>query len=117
MDTCANCNAPFKERDKGFYRFSLEKTIPATGKAARCHLETIFNIPVTPVSKKTDAKFLCSTCWSDLNAAVKYNKSASEFLESTASTSYVGSKRVPVDIASPSKRPRFTSTPLKVRYC
>ena len=117
MDRCANCNAPFKEREKGYHRYSLEKVIPATGSSARSHLEQIFNVPVTPVSKKTEAKFLCPVCWSELHNAAKYKKAVTEFLGNSESTSYVGSKRLLTDIASPStsKRPRFTSTPLKVR--
>lgn len=117
MDTCANCDASFKEREKGYHRFSLEKIIPATGNTARCHLEQMFSIPVTPRSKKTDTKFLCSVCWNGLNNAVKYKKAVTEFWGSTESSSYVGSKRLLTDLASPgtSKRPRFTSTPLKVR--
>lgn len=117
MDRCANCSAPFKEREKGYNRFSLEKVISATGNTARCHLEQILSVPVTPVSKKTEAKFLCPVCWNELNNAAKYKKAVTEFLGSSESTSYVGSKRLLIDIASPStsKRPRFTSTPLKVR--
>ena len=111
-----NCNAAFEKRDKGYRRYSLEKEIPTTGKAARLHVEDITKTVVTPVAKKTEAKFLCAVCWSSLNDTVKYNRAVAEFFGSTASDSYIASKRrAESSFHSVTKKPRFTSTPLKVR--
>ena len=116
MDSCVNCKAAFDERAKGYRRYSLEKEIPTTGKPARLHVSEITKAAYTPVSKKTEAKFLCAVCWSSLNETVKYNRAMEQFFGNTASDSYIASKRgADTSFQTARKKPRFTSTPLKVR--
>jgi hypothetical protein len=122
MSLCANCNSEFKRKpgNAGHYRFSLEKTLPTTGKEARSEVENITGKPITPVSKLLQGKFLCPSCWSLLNTSAKYRQSCKEFMGKTATPSYIGRKRQmshgqKMDTpGSSSKRPKFTSTPIQV---
>jgi len=119
---CANCEKTFKKKtgDKGYYRYSLENQLGSNGNSAREELEQMTGDVLTPVGKKMQGRFLCPECWSQLGNVSKYKLAFEEFFGATESASYVASKRPTGDTGfSPStsfKRPRYTSTPLKVSY-
>lgn len=112
MASCVNCNSAFKSKTGGYYRYSLEKVVPKSGLPARDHLCEITGSFITPV--KGHDKFLCPSCWNKLTETVRFKSSRDSFFGSTTSTSYVGRKRTSQLTSSPPKRPRYTSTPLKV---
>lgn len=121
MTSCANCEQSFKCKpgNKGYYRYSLESTLPNTDTIAREHLGLLSSTDFTP-KKKRLREFLCPSCWNALCDTRRYKDSLNSFFGGTSSTSYVAKKRKTIDsVQSPStsfKRPRFTSTPLKVGF-
>jgi hypothetical protein len=121
METCANCASSFKKKPggSGYYRYSLENKLGSSSNiTAREHLEYVTGSSVTPDSKKRSGKFLCHECWNRLGNSFKYKQYVKDFFEATEQESYVSSKRAASDIVqSPGtsfKRPRYTSTPVKV---
>ena len=120
MATCANCDEPFKEKadKRGFHRFSLENKFPGCERTGRETFAELTGTIFTPNSKRK-GKFVCPPCWSKLHSAAKYKGAVSDLWGSTASTSYVASKRKATETScstpNSAKKPRFTSTPIKVR--
>lgn len=118
METCSNRDCNFRKRTGGYYRYSLERTVETSGLPARHHLSELTGSTFTPM--KRAPKFLCPDCWNKLNEAVRYKASMEELFKSTKEATYVGRKKRGADISDDQqstsflKRPRFTSTPLKV---
>ncbi|KAH3898025.1 hypothetical protein DPMN_022222 [Dreissena polymorpha] len=105
--------------DRRYYRYSLENKLGSSSNiTAREHLEYVTGSSVTPDSKKRSGNFLCHECWNRLGNSFKYKQYVKDFFEATEQESYVYSKRAASDIVqSPGtsfKRPRYTSTPVKV---
>ena len=113
METCCNCACAFKNKKGGYYRHSLDLVVPSSGLPAKEHLSEICGSTLSPTKRSN--RFLCPQCWIKLNETVKYKDSLKALFECTASTSYLAKKRSG-DPYTPRfiKRPRFTSTPLKV---
>lgn len=116
MATCANCDKEFQKRNdnKGFYRFSIEKTLDA-GELARDALSKLTGTAFTPNPSTRKGRFLCPSCWWSLNETVRYRVSLNDFMGKTDDQTYIGAKRKQQSSTTVSaKKPRFTSTPLKV---
>ena len=119
MAACANCNKKFDKKSgkKGYYRFSLEKSLPNSDLVARDVLTDLTGVGFTPMSVKSQGQFLCPSCWSSLNDTVKYQKSMKQFWSRTEQKTYIGHKRkmTTSTVDEPTtKKPRFTSTPIPV---
>ena len=120
--SCANCNKTFdrKPGNRGFYRFSLENKLPHSNETAREALSSMIGKSLTPVTIKRRGQFLCSSCWASLDDTARYHSAIQEFWGCTDDETYIGQKRKGGDSGDSTgmrKRPRFTSTPLKVLNC
>lgn len=54
MSNCANCDLPFEKKGdrRGYFRFSIENTLPNSDQVARDALNRLTGNSVTPVAKK-----------------------------------------------------------------
>ena len=116
---CSNCAKRFvkKPDNKGFYRYSLESSLPKSSEIARETLSKLTGVQFTPVSNKSRGQFLCPVCWCRLKDTVSYQRSLNEFWERTKPATYIGHKRGSESSTKHEvfpKRPRYTSTPLAV---
>ncbi|MES9880856.1 MAG: hypothetical protein ABW185_08250 [Sedimenticola sp.] len=116
---CSNCESEFKRRpnNKGYYRFSLDNTLPQSDSIAKDALGNLTGSQFTPVSSKRKGKFMCPSCWSKLADTVQYRRKVEDFWSCTEHGSYIGQKRKGTNEQSgTSKVPRFTtSTPASSR--
>ncbi|CAC5425927.1 unnamed protein product [Mytilus coruscus] len=93
--SCANCNKVFIEKPNhsGYYRYSLENSLPCGDESARNILVNITGSQLTPVPNKRQGQFLCPECWSKLNDTAKYQKAVNEFWKRTDNDTYIAQKR------------------------
>ncbi|VDI43070.1 Hypothetical predicted protein [Mytilus galloprovincialis] len=92
--SCANCNKVFIEKpnNSGYYRYSLENSLPCGDESARNILVNITGSQLTPVPNKRQGQFLCPECWSKLNDTAKYQKAVTEFWKRTDNDTYIGTQ-------------------------
>ena len=102
----------FKRKNKGFYRFSLEKSLPRSNEIARETLSKLIGTQFGAVSQKNRGQFLCPKCWSKLRQIARYQWSLDQFLDRTKCNSYIGQKRTESSAMyeAPPKRPRFSNS-------
>ncbi|VDI05718.1 Hypothetical predicted protein [Mytilus galloprovincialis] len=107
--SCANCNKVFIEKpnNSGYYRYSLENSLPCGDESARNILVNITGSQLTPVPNKRQGQFLCPECWSKLNDTAKYQKAVTEFWKRTDNDTYIAQKEVWLKVKYVNLKPKI----------
>ena len=92
--TCANCDKPFKRKNKGYYRHSVDVRLPGCGIVARELLTEVTGASFanTADERPLNGQFLCPQCWHMASRIGGYMNSLVNFRAKSSPSSYIGTR-------------------------